>query len=54
MNLRAHQKITGRPVDKEKLLHELSAIEKTGILKNVIINRNDKPTLVWKTQMTFE
>jgi len=50
----AYQNITGQPVDKEKLLHELSAIEKTGILKSVITNRNDEPILVWKTQMTFE
>jgi len=50
----AYQNITGRPVDKEKLLHELSAIEKTGILKSVITKRNDEPILVWKTHITFE
>ena len=47
----AHQNKTGQPVDKEKLLHELSSIEKTAILKRVIANRNDEPILVWKTQM---
>jgi len=46
----AYQNRTGRPVDKEKLLHEISAIEKTGILKSVIANRNDEPLLVWKTE----
>lgn len=48
----AYQDRTGKPVDKEQLLHELSAIEKTGILKRVIANRDDEPTLVWKTRMT--
>jgi len=49
-----YQEKTGKPADKEKLLHELSAIEKTGILKLVVANRNDEPTIAWKTQMTLE
>ena len=49
-----YQNITGRRVDIEELLHELSEIEKTGIIKSVIINRNDEPTLVWNTQLPFE
>jgi exosortase len=49
----AHQNKTGQPVDKEKLLHDLSSIEKTSILKRVITNRNDEPILIWKTQMAI-
>ena len=49
----AYQNITGQPIDKEKLLHELSAIEKTGITESVVANRNDEPTLVWNTQFTI-
>jgi len=47
----AYRNKTRQPVDKEKLLHDLSSIEKTAILKRVIANRNDEPILVWKTQM---
>ena len=50
----AYQNLIGRCVNKEKLLHELSEIEKTGIIKRVIISRNDEPTLVWNTQLTFK
>jgi len=50
----AYQNLIGRCVDKEKLLHELSEIEKTEIIKRVITNRNDEPTLVWNTQLAFE
>ena len=50
----SYQKITGRRVDEEKLQHELSEIEKTGMIKSVIIDRNDEPTLVWKTQLAFK
>jgi hypothetical protein len=49
----AYQNITGRLVDKEKLIHELFKTEKTGIIKSVITNRNDEPTLVWNTQFAF-
>jgi exosortase/archaeosortase family protein len=47
------QNMTGQPLDKEQLLHELSAIEKARILQSVVTNRNDEPILVWKTHMTF-
>jgi len=50
----SYQTITGRRVDEEKLQHELSEIEKTGMIKSVIIDRNDEPTLVWKTQLAFK
>lgn len=50
----ACQNRNGQPINNRKLLHELSALEKIGILKRVIINRNDEPVLVWKTQITFE
>jgi hypothetical protein len=49
-----YQNKTGKPIDEEKLLQELSAIEKTGILRRIIANRDDEPTLTWKTQMTPE
>jgi hypothetical protein len=49
----AHQNKIGQPIDKERLLTELSEIEKTGTIESVIINRDDEPTLVWKTHLVL-
>ncbi len=38
-------------IDKEKLLHKLTELEKTGITANSISNARDEPIQVWKTQM---
>jgi exosortase len=50
----AYQKMTRKPIDKLKLLRDLSLLEKTGIIKWVIASRSDIPIMVWKTQMNFK
>lgn len=42
-----------RPIDKEKLLRTLTELEKTGIIKSEITSKEDEPTKVWKTDMSF-
>jgi len=41
----------GEPVENEKLLHKISEVEKTGIIKREIISNQDEPTRIWKTQI---
>lgn len=49
-----YQNAIKQPVDKDKVLRELSEMEKTGIVKSCVFNRDDEPILVWKTQIAFE
>jgi len=43
----------GKPIDKEKLLQMLTEIEKTGIIKSEVVSREDDPTQIWKTALSF-
>jgi len=47
-----YQNRTGKPIEKEKLLNELSIGERTGMIKSCISNIQDKPIQVWKTQIS--
>jgi exosortase len=46
-----YQKTSGESVDKQTLLNELAIIEKTVLVKKSIVNKNDQPIIVWKTQI---
>ena len=48
-----HQNMMGQPINKEKLLQILTEIEKTGIIKSEVANKEDEPTQIWKTAMSF-
>jgi len=43
----------GETIEEEKLLHKISEIEKTGIIKSDIANNQDEPTRIWKTQLAL-
>ena len=45
------QNVVKIPINKDTLLQELSNLEKTGLLKRTISNKNDEPIVVWKTQI---
>ena len=42
---------TGEPIEEEKILHRISEIEKTGLIKSDIANNQDEPTRIWKTSL---
>jgi len=48
---RTYKKITGQVIKKDQLLKSLIELEKTGIIKNQIINMQDVPIQIWKTQI---
>lgn len=48
-----YQKTTGQPINKEQLLHKLSELEKTDIIKSTIANKQDEPTQTWKTKISW-
>ena len=48
-----YQKTIKKTIKKEQLLQKLSELEKTSIIKSNIANKQDKPTQIWRTQMTF-
>ncbi len=39
---------TGETIEKEKVLDRLSEAEKTGIVKNRIVSKEDEPTQIWR------
>jgi len=45
------QKISPEPVSETLVLERLSEAENAGLIKKVIVNREDKPFLIWKNQM---
>ena len=45
------QKISPDPVSETLLLDKLSQAENAGLIKKVLINKNDKPILLWKNQL---
>jgi hypothetical protein len=49
-----YQKATGRPIEEQKLLQKLSALEKTGTVESAIANQRDEPIQIWKTQVTLK
>ena len=48
-----HRNTTRKPINKEKLLHTLTEIEQTGIIKSEVANKEDEPIQIWKTTMSF-
>jgi hypothetical protein len=46
-----YQETTQQYIDTEQLLETLTSLEKTGIIKNTITNRQDEPIQTWKTQI---
>jgi exosortase len=48
-----YQKTVGQPISNEQLLQRLSDLEKTGIIKSTITNKQDEPIQTWKTQMAL-
>jgi exosortase len=46
-----YQKTTDQVIGKDQLLQKLAELEKIGILKSHIKNKQDEPTLTWKTQI---
>ena len=47
-----YQETTQQYIDTEQLLETLTSLEKTGIIKNTITNRQDEPIQTWKTQIS--
>jgi exosortase len=50
---RTYQEVTMEPIDSAQLEQKLAALERTGVIRRVIVSRQDEPTLTWKTQITF-
>lgn len=46
-----YQKITQKPMDGNKLLQELTELEKITIIKSHIVNRQDQPIQIWKSHI---
>ena len=46
-----HQTITSKTIKNERLLQELLETEKIGLIKSRIVNRQDEPIQVWKTNL---
>ena len=49
-----YQKMTETPIDKVQLIKDLSTLQKIGLLKKVIISKNDQPIIGWKTQISLK
>jgi len=48
-----YENIAGKKVDKEELLQKISKIEKTGIIKRKIADKQDEPVQTWRTECSF-
>jgi hypothetical protein len=48
-----YQRRVGQPIDEEQLLQKLSELEKTGIIKSKVANKQDEPIQTWKTQISL-
>jgi exosortase len=46
-----YQKTTNQNISKDQLMQKLAELEKTGIIKRRITNKQDEPILIWKTQI---
>jgi len=46
-----YQKTTNQTISKDQLMQKLAELEKIGIIKSHIKNKQDEPTLTWKTQI---
>jgi ABC-type transport system involved in cytochrome bd biosynthesis fused ATPase/permease subunit len=46
-----YQKTTNQIISKDQLMQKLAELEKIGILKSRIINKQDEPIITWKTQI---
>jgi hypothetical protein len=46
-----YQKTTNQVINENQLMQQLAELEKIGILKSHIINKQDEPRLIWKTQI---
>ena len=47
-------KTTGKNIDNEKLLRNLSQAEKIGLVSRSFVSRNDEPVQIWKIQFSME
>jgi len=52
--LTSYQNMTKQPISEEKLLEELLMIERTGIVKSTIINKDDEPILIWQISFSLD
>jgi hypothetical protein len=43
------EKQTSTPVDVEQLKEDLQEAQKVGLVENALVNKEDKPTLVWRS-----
>lgn len=46
----AYQKTTNQVITKDQIMQRLAELEKIGIIKSHVINKQDEPILTWKTQ----
>ena len=46
----AYQQATGEPTTQEQIQQRIAGLEKTGIVETQIINDQDEPKQIWKTQ----
>lgn len=46
----AYQQTTGEPTTQEQIRQKIADLEKTGIVENQIINNQDEPKQIWRTQ----
>jgi len=47
-----YQRISGSSIVKEQLLRTLCNIERAGLVHRRLVNKNDEPVLIWKTQLS--
>jgi len=48
-----YQKLAGKPSELELLFRKLNEAEEAGLIKKDIMSREDEPTLIWKTHISF-
>ncbi len=48
---KSYQKLTEKPIETDKLLKTIKYAEESGLIKRDIINKEDEPFLVWKSQI---
>ncbi|XES78250.1 MAG: exosortase/archaeosortase family protein [Candidatus Bathyarchaeia archaeon] len=46
-----YEAISQESISDDELTHRLEEIEKTGLIKQVLVNKSDTPTFVWRSQV---
>jgi hypothetical protein len=46
-----YEAISHESISDDELTHRLEEIEKTSLIKQVLVNKSDTPTFVWRSQI---